>query len=90
MREVGAYEAKNSLGALLDCVAHGEEITITRRGKAVAKLVAPNAGFDRAAARAACVPRRSGQAVEFRLGPLRTADGPEARDQLRVARDGEV
>jgi len=53
MREVGAYEAKNSLGALLDCVAHGEEITITRRGKAVAKLVAPGAGVDRAAARAA-------------------------------------
>lgn len=53
MREVGAYEAKNSLGALLDCVAHGEEITITRRGKAVAKLVAPGAGIDRAAARAA-------------------------------------
>lgn len=53
MREVGAYEAKNSLGALLDCVAHGEEITITRRGKAVAKLVAPNAGFDRAKAREA-------------------------------------
>ena len=39
MREVGAFEAKNKLGALLDWVANGEEVLITRHGKAVARLV---------------------------------------------------
>jgi len=53
MREVGAFEAKNRLGALLDRVEDGEEIVITRRGKPVAKLVPAGAGFDRASARRA-------------------------------------
>lgn len=39
MRAVGAFEAKNTLGKLLDEVEHGEEIVITRRGKEVARLV---------------------------------------------------
>jgi prevent-host-death family protein len=39
--EVGAFEAKNTLGRLLDRVERGEEIVITRHGKAVARLV-PN------------------------------------------------
>lgn len=41
MREIGAFEAKNKLGTLLDWVENGEEVLITRRGKPVAKLVAP-------------------------------------------------
>jgi prevent-host-death family protein len=53
MREVGAFEAKNRLGALLDRVEHGEEIVITRRGKPVAKLVPAGPAFDRAKARSA-------------------------------------
>lgn len=40
MREIGAFEAKNRLGTLLDMVEQGEEITITRHGKPVARLVA--------------------------------------------------
>lgn len=53
MREVGAFEAKNTLGTLLDRVQSGEEIVITRHGKPVARLV-PNAGLiDREGARAA-------------------------------------
>lgn len=43
MREIGAFEAKNTLGTLLDRVEQGEEIVITRHGKAVARLV-PNTG----------------------------------------------
>jgi len=35
---VGAFEAKNRLGALLDRVEQGEEIVITRHGKPVARL----------------------------------------------------
>ena len=38
MIEIGAFEAKNTLSALLDRVEKGEEVTITRRGKPVAKL----------------------------------------------------
>ncbi len=38
--EVGAFEAKNTLGTLLDRVENGEEIVITRHGKPVARLVA--------------------------------------------------
>jgi prevent-host-death family protein len=41
MAEIGAFEAKNTLGSLLDRVERGEEIVITRHGKAVARLV-PN------------------------------------------------
>ena len=53
MREIGAFEAKNKFGQLLDQVEHGAEIVITRRGKAVAKLVPADAGFDRQKARRA-------------------------------------
>lgn len=41
MREVGAFEAKNKLGTLLDWVENGEEVVITRHGKPVARLI-PN------------------------------------------------
>ncbi|HVP08056.1 MAG TPA: type II toxin-antitoxin system prevent-host-death family antitoxin [Burkholderiales bacterium] len=37
---VGAFEAKTKLAELLDKVEAGESVTITRRGKAVAKLIA--------------------------------------------------
>ncbi len=39
METVGAFEAKTHLAELLDRVAGGESITITRRGKPVAQLV---------------------------------------------------
>jgi len=38
-RTIGAFEAKNRLSELLQLVENGEEVTITRHGKAVAKLV---------------------------------------------------
>lgn len=51
--EIGAFEAKNTLGRLLDRVERGEEIVITRHGKPVARLV-PNVGrSDQDQARAA-------------------------------------
>ena len=53
MREIGAFEAKNKLGTLLDWVANGEEVVITRHGKAVARLVPAEPGFDRAKSRQA-------------------------------------
>jgi len=39
MIEVGSYEAKTHLARLLDKVARGERITITRHGVPVAMLV---------------------------------------------------
>ncbi len=39
MTEVGAFEAKNTLSALLERAENGEEIVITKRGRPVAKLV---------------------------------------------------
>jgi prevent-host-death family protein len=41
MRQIGAYEAKTHLPRLLDEVAAGESITITKHGRPVAILVPP-------------------------------------------------
>jgi prevent-host-death family protein len=39
MSKIGAFEAKTHFSSLLDRVANGEEITITKHGKAIARLV---------------------------------------------------
>ena len=52
MRQVGAFEAKTHLSSLLDAAERGETITITRRGREVARLIPPFAP-DRARAVAA-------------------------------------
>ena len=49
---IGAYAAKSRLSELLDRVERGEQIVITRHGKAVARLV-PERGHDVARALAA-------------------------------------
>ena len=49
---VGAFEAKTKLAELLDKVEAGESVTITRRGKAVAQLVAIKTDDERARMRA--------------------------------------
>ncbi|WEZ82855.1 type II toxin-antitoxin system prevent-host-death family antitoxin [Rhizobium sp. 32-5/1] len=43
MSSIGAFEAKTHFSSLLDRVANGEEITITKHGKAVARLVSAEA-----------------------------------------------
>jgi prevent-host-death family protein len=43
MLKIGAFEAKNTFGTLLDRVQRGEEIVITRHGQPIARLV-PHAG----------------------------------------------
>jgi prevent-host-death family protein len=53
MNEIGAFDAKNTLGTLLDRVERGEEIVITRYGKAVARLVPNIRRVDQNQARAA-------------------------------------
>lgn len=39
MRHIGIFEAKAQLSSLLDEVERGDEVTITRHGKPIAKLV---------------------------------------------------
>lgn len=63
MRQVGAFEAKTHLSELLAAVEAGEEITITRRGRAVARLVpVAQAGREEALARIAALRARIGAA----------------------------
>jgi prevent-host-death family protein len=67
MQEIGSFEAKNKLSALLDQVERGEEIVITRRGKPVARLVPAGLGFDRQKAkRAAAGLRETSKGVTLR------------------------
>ncbi len=53
MITVGSFEAKTKLAELLDKVEAGETVTITRHGKAVAKLVPANGADDQARRRQA-------------------------------------
>lgn len=52
-KSVGVHQAKTHLSRLLERVAEGEEITITRRGEEIARLVPaggarrPQLGLDR-------------------------------------------
>ena len=73
MREVGAFEAKNKLSTLLDWVSDGEEVIITRRGKAVARLVPAVPGFDHDKAKAAA-DRIRARAVGISLDGLKIKD----------------
>jgi prevent-host-death family protein len=67
MREIGSFEAKNKLSALLDQVENGMEIVITRHGKAIAKLMPAAPGFDRKKAkRAAAGLREASKGVTLR------------------------
>ena len=43
MKEIGTFEAKTHLSALLDDVERGIEVVITRRGVAIARLVPAHA-----------------------------------------------
>lgn len=80
MKTVGSYEAKTHLPRLLDEVANGETITITKHGKPVAQLVPP-----------AGKPRRDVDAViddirEFRERERITLDGISIRELIDEGR----
>ena len=73
MLEVGAFEAKNKLSALLDQVEQGVEIVITRRGRPVARLMPAETIVDQERARRAAdnlLARRKG----VTLGGLKIKD----------------
>ena len=78
MTTIGAFEAKTHFARLLERVARGEQIVITRHGTPVARLV-PFAGPDREKSRQAVARLKS-----FRTG--QTLDGlswKELRDEGR-------
>ena len=82
MREIGAFEAKNKLGQLLDLVEQGEEITITRHGKEVARLVPARPVRSRDQAREA-LQRMRARAEQCRLGRFDWNEWKAYRDEGR-------
>lgn len=81
MREVGTLEARNSFSALLEIVEKGEQITITRHGKPVARLVPIEPVRDSEKARAAVDAIR-----ELRKQVKPDPDGLTIRDYIEMGR----
>ena len=78
MRTVGSFEAKTHLSELLARVERGEEIVITRRGTAIARLLPMEEVSDRAAA------LKSLKAIRKKLrGRVAAGDILDARDSGR-------
>jgi prevent-host-death family protein len=82
MRSVGAAEAKDELGQLLDLVEQGEEITTTREGREVARLVPARPAHSKEAARAA-VQRMRARAERLKLGRFDWSEWKSYRDEGR-------
>ena len=82
MKVVGAFDAKNKLGHLLDLVEQGEEVTITRHGKEVARMVPARAKPGRDAARAA-IQRIRDRAEAAKLGRFDWTEWKAYRDEGR-------
>jgi len=82
VREIGAFEAKNKLGQLLDLVEQGEEITITRHGKEVARLVPARPVRSRDQAREA-LQRMRARAEQRKLGRFDWNEWKAYRDEGR-------
>ena len=80
--QIGAFEAKNRLGHLLDLVEAGEEVTITRHGKEVARLVPARVAHSRDEARAA-IERIRDRAARLKLGQFDWAEWKSYRDEGR-------
>ena len=78
MIKVGAFEAKTHLSSLLDKVAQGEDVLITRRGVPVAQLV-PAKQAQRAKTESAINELRS---LRARM-KLRGLDWKQLRDEGR-------
>lgn len=82
MEEVGSYEAKTKLPALLARVEEGEEFMITRHGKPVARLVPAVAVPD--PERAARIERAIAKLRELRKG--QTLGGISPRELIEEGR----
>lgn len=79
MENIGSFEAKTHLPRLLEGVAKGEEFTITKYGKPMARLIPP------ATARAAMDVQAAVKAMKlFRKG--RSLGGSSIRDMIEEGR----
>jgi len=82
-REIGAFEAKNKLSALLNQVEAGEEVIITRRGKPVARLIGAGSMADLRNEGANAAARIRDRAKKAGLAPVRWEDWKSMRDEGR-------
>jgi prevent-host-death family protein len=82
MKEVGAFEAKNKLSMLLDAVERGEEVVITRHGKAVARLVPDRPRHDVGRAQDAAARIRA-RAASLQASPFDWNEWKKHRDDGR-------
>ncbi|MGA9867037.1 MAG: type II toxin-antitoxin system prevent-host-death family antitoxin [Acetobacteraceae bacterium] len=81
--QISVEEADTKLSDLLDRVERGEEITIARDGRPVARLVAAPPAHDAAAARAAV------EAIWELREKIRQESGPVTTDEiLELIREG--
>lgn len=81
---VPIFEARNRLSALLAEVARGVEVTITKRGVPVAKLVPAVPGFDREKARRGT--KLGGVRIKDLVDEGRLSFVPEAQPAASAAR----
>jgi prevent-host-death family protein len=79
MESVGSFEAKTHLPQLLQRVAEGEEIIITKHGRPVARLVPPEGAESAPDVRAAVAAMK-----QFRKG--RSVGGLSIRDMIEEGR----
>ncbi len=82
MIKIGAFEAKNTFGTLLDRVQRGEEIIITRHGEPVARMIPNVARIDDSQSRSA-LQRIRNRAQVARFPKFDWDSLKEARDQGR-------
>jgi prevent-host-death family protein len=83
LREIGAFEAKNTLSALLNQVEAGDEVLITRRGKPVARLVDARSTACRESRAEDAAERIRRRAKEAGFAPVRWNDWKSMRDEGR-------
>lgn len=71
MKTISAFEAKTHMGQLLDRVAGGEEIVITRHDKPVARLVPEGRSSDESLCETVSAMRRLRAKIAARKGTRR-------------------
>ncbi len=79
METIGSFEAKTHLPQLLERAANGEEFTITKHGKPVARLVPPRGAKPAPDVRSAVEAMK-----QFRKG--RTLGGLDIREMIEEGR----
>lgn len=83
MKEIGTFEAKNQLSALLELVAQGEDVVITRHGRPVARLVPPEGTSHKAADALEAAAALRALASAAKLGAFNWEEWKTYRDEGR-------